>query len=208
MAQENGYVGVKFAARMVGRTWPNNLFSGDSRLDELKYWCKIFHEKGLAPPYKNGSFGNLSFRVEPERSHFVITASNSSLANSADNRFSTVVGVNLQKRIVSAIGLRKPSSEAMVHYIIYRELPEIQAVFHGHSEVISRNLEKLGIRETFKEEPYGTLPLVLQVQEAINRYPEARFIQMKNHGFISFGSTLEEAGGRALFFLDEARKLK
>lgn len=189
-----GYVGVKFRTEMLGTDLPN-----DSRLDRLKYWCKVFHDKGLAPPYEGGSYGNLSFRLRKGEDGFIITASQSGLGESTTNdRFVTVPRVDLRKGIVYAIGSRKPSSEAMVHYAIYHARPDVQAVFHGHCDKISKNAKKIGIPVTLKEEPYGTIALVDRVLEILdNNY----FLEMKNHGFISLGKSLDEAGNLTLEFL-------
>ena len=50
------YEGVKFKTEMIGNDLPD-----DPRLDRLKYWCRVFHNENLAPPYDGGSYGNLSF---------------------------------------------------------------------------------------------------------------------------------------------------
>ena len=188
------YVGVKFKTEMIGKDLPS-----DPRLDRLKYWCNLFYEKGLAPHYKGGSYGNLSFRLKNNEEDFIITASQSGLNESNTNdRFVVVPRVDLGARIVYAIGLRKPSSESMIHYAIYSMRPDIQAVFHGHCDKISRDAEKLGIPVTSKEEPYGTIALVDKVLESLdNLY----FLEMRNHGFLALGKSLDDAGNLALEFL-------
>jgi hypothetical protein len=50
------YSGVKFAAKMIGTNLPT-----DHKLDKLKFWHQVLNIKKLAPPYKGGSFANLSF---------------------------------------------------------------------------------------------------------------------------------------------------
>lgn len=188
------YTGVKFRTEMIGDNLPSDL-----RLDKLKYWCEIFHERGLAPPYDGGSYGNLSFRLK-DNECFIITASQSGLNESTtNNRFVTVTSVDLEKGIVYAIGSRKPSSEAMVHHAIYHARPDVQAVFHGHCDIISRDAEELGIPITFKEEPYGTIALVKRVLETLD---DLSFLEMRNHGFLALGKSLDEAGNLALEFLE------
>jgi len=188
------YTGVKFKTEMVGEDVPNDL-----RLDELKYWCNIFHEKDLAPPYEGGSYGNLSFRLKDNKNSFIITASQSGLDESTtNNRFVTVPRVDLKKGVVYAIGLRKPSSEAMVHYAVYNARPDVQAVFHGHCDKISRDAEKLSVPITSKEESYGTIALVKRVLETLD---DLDFLEMRNHGFLSLGKSLDKAGNLALSFL-------
>ncbi len=189
------YEGVKFKTEMIGKDLPC-----DPRLEKLKYWCKIFHEKGLAPPYKNGSYGNLSFRLK-DGNAFIVTASHTSLADCTTNdKFVKVSHVDLAKGVVYATGSRKPSSESMLHYAIYDARPDIQAIFHGHCEKISKNAEKLGIPITHKEEPYGTINLVKRVLEILD---DSYFLEMRNHGFLSFGKSLDQAGNRALEFLEK-----
>jgi len=106
--------------------------------------------------------------------------------------------MDLESGIVYAIGSRKPSSEAMVHYAIYHARPDIQAVFHGHCDKISRDAEKLGIPITSREEPYGTIALVERVLESLDGLD---FLEMRNHGFLALGKSLDDAGNLALKFL-------
>ena len=198
---ETGYIGIKFATQKLGTRVPN-----DPRLERLKYWCGIFDKNKLAPPYEGGSFGNLSFRVEREKNTLIITASQSGLGESTeDDCFVTVPKIDFEKGIVYAIGIRNPSSEVMVHYAIYCARPEIQAIFHGHCSQISRNANKMGIPTTLKEEPYGTVALVERVLEILGNNS---FLEMKNHGFLSLGGSLDEAGNRALKFLKKCKPEK
>jgi L-fuculose-phosphate aldolase len=188
------YEGVKFRTKMIGKDLPS-----DIRLNKLKHWCIIFHEKDLAPPYDGGSYGNLSFRLKDNEDDFIITASQSGLNESTTNdRFVTIPRVDLEAGIVYAIGSRKPSSEAMVHYAIYHARPNVQAIFHGHCDIISRDAEKLSIPITSKEEPYGTIALVERVLETLD---DLYFLEMRNHGFLALGKSLDEAGNLALEFL-------
>ncbi|MBU0894436.1 MAG: class II aldolase/adducin family protein [Nanoarchaeota archaeon] len=185
------YEGVKFQTEMIGKDLPN-----DSRLKKLKYWCQVFHEKNLAPPYDGGSYGNLSFRLEDGQDKFIITASSSGLNESNTNdRFVTIQRIDLEAAIVYASGSRKPSSEAMVHAAIYHARSDVNAVFHGHCDRISKDAEKLGIPITSREEPYGTTQLVDRVLETLG---DNYFLEMRNHGFLALGKSLDDAGNLAL----------
>ena len=113
----------------------------------------------------------------------------------SDRRFSRVESVDLEKGIVYAHGKNKPSSEAMLHYSIYKARPEINAIFHGHYDDFERLSEKLGIPVTKKEEPYGTMQLVDRVIDILDDH---KFLQMKNHGFIALGEDMDEAGNLTL----------
>ena len=61
------YEGVKFETVFLARKAPR-----EAELSELAHWCRVFHEKNLAPPYDGGSYGTLSFRAGHG---FVITGS-------------------------------------------------------------------------------------------------------------------------------------
>lgn len=72
--------------------------------------------------------------------------------------------------------------------------PDVNAIFHGHDTNMLKNAEKFGVPVTEKEEPYSTLELVEQAKKlCVHKY----FI-LKNHGIISLGKTMHEAGERAV----------
>jgi ribulose-5-phosphate 4-epimerase/fuculose-1-phosphate aldolase len=168
----------------------------DPRLKELKHWCSLFHQHDLAPLYEHGSFGNLSFRIRPDANEFYITATGLKLKEDLSNdHFVKVTAVDLDKQLIESEGSLAPSSESMLHYAIYNERSDINAIFHGHSPVILNQGEKLKLPTTSREEPYGSLDLVKRVLEIMGRH---NFIIMKNHGFLSLGKTMEEAGKQAL----------
>ncbi len=188
------YQGVRFRTEIINREVPK-----DSGLKELKCWCRKFHRYNLAPPYKGGSYGNLSFRLENGKDHFIIRGSRIGLKDKlSDNCFGKVSSADLEERIVYAIGKREPSSESMLHYAIYRHCPLVNAVFHGHSEEILSKGKTIGIPETSKEEPYGTIALVHGILEILDN---ARFLIIKNHGFIALGETMQQAGELTLQIL-------
>jgi L-fuculose-phosphate aldolase len=162
----------------------------DPRLTKLKHWCSEFHRLNLAPLYAGGSYGNLSFRVKPGFNEFVITASRLALKdNLSADAFILVSGVDLKQRVVRAHGRRVPSSESMLHHAVYAARPDINAVFHGHST----HFFTLGLPETAKEEPYGSLALAQSVIPLITKHD---LIVLKGHGFLSLGKDLDEAGRR------------
>lgn len=185
------YRGIKFRNKIVSKGVPK-----DPRIKELKYWCREFHLHNLAPPYKGGSHGNLSFRVQNSKASFIITGSRIGLKKALSNNcFVKVSFVDLEKGIVYSHGTREPSSETLLHFAIYRQRQDVNAVFHGHSKQILSCVNKLKIPETKKEASYGTIELVQSVLEILDGN---LFLVMKNHGFISLGKTMKEAGELAL----------
>lgn len=181
------YLGVKFKTKFIKKEAPK-----DPRIEELKYWCKEFHKHDLAPPYEEGSFGNLSFRLKEGEDQFIITGSKIGLKDELkEDSFVKVVSCDFEKGVIEVCGLREPSSESMLHFAIYQKRSEINAVFHGHSLKIQTLAKKLKIPQTKKEEPYGTPDLVQSVLEILDK---GSFLLMKNHGFLALGKAMQEAG--------------
>jgi ribulose-5-phosphate 4-epimerase/fuculose-1-phosphate aldolase len=183
--------GVKFRTEFRSAAVPT-----DVRLEELKAWCAEFHKRNFAPPYGEFSQGNLSFRIQPGETAFIISGSQVGWKDSlTDDKFVTVHGCDLEKGIVSTSGTRDPSSESMLHFAIYRARNDVQAVFHGHSREILKCVNRLNLPETREKAPYGSMELVRGVMEVLGN---ADFVLMRKHGFISLGATMKEAGERAI----------
>jgi L-fuculose-phosphate aldolase len=178
---------VKFITEIIGKEVPQ-----DPRIEELKYWCGEFHRLNLAPPYKGGSLGNLSFRLKTDEDPFIITGSRVGLKDKlSDDCFVTVHSCDLEEGIVFARGIKEPSSESRLHFAIYNRRKDVNAIFHGHSEKILACSDKLNIPETKQKAPYGSIELVQSVLEILD---DEFFLVMKDHGFISLGKTMKEAG--------------
>ncbi|MBN2250619.1 MAG: class II aldolase/adducin family protein [Candidatus Altiarchaeota archaeon] len=189
------YLGVKYRAVPLGKNVPSDL-----RTDELKKWCTEYYNSGFTPEYEGGSAGNLSYRYKGNQ--FMITGSGiTTKSRILDNSIALVDSCNLEKEIVYYHGARKPSSETMLHYVVYMNRPEINAVFHGHSEKILAKADELGLVQTTKEEKEGTKELANAVLEVLG---QENFIVLKNHGFVSIGKTMQEAGEQAVKVQEKA----
>ena len=185
------YDGVKFKTIRLDESIPKDL-----RLKKLKSWCGKFHDYNLAPPYKGGSYGNLSFRVKKNSDEFIITGSKIGLKDSLLNKcFVRVSDVDLNKGIVYSHGLKEPSSESMLHFAIYHKRKDVNAIFHGHCKEILYHANRSKFCCTSKKEPYGTVKLVKSVLKVLDN---KNFIVMKEHGFIAMGKTIDDAGYIAL----------
>ena len=184
---------VKFKVEFAAGALPE-----DERIEKLSEWCLVFDKNGLTPRF-NGtgrSLGNLSFRVTEGASCFIITGSTlDSKERLSQDDFVKVVETCPEKMIVIAEGTRDPSSESMMHHEIYKRRSDINAVFHGHDKEITANAGLLGVPETGREELPGTAALMGEVMKILG---QNNFIVMKNHGFLSFGKNMDEAGNRAL----------
>ncbi|MBD3204180.1 hypothetical protein GF327_07830 [Candidatus Woesearchaeota archaeon] len=182
------YSGVKFRTVFL-RKKPEH----DPKNKELISWCRKLDEMNLCPCYENGNSGNLSFRKDKG---FVITPSCCFYKDINEKDLVHVIKADNKIRSVFVKGIRKPSSEAVLHLMIYKKRPEINAVFHGHSKKILKKEDEFICTE--EEKPYGTIELVDEVEKIIDK---DNFLIMKNHGFISLGKTMKGAGERVLRIL-------
>lgn len=192
------YSGVKFSSVFHKKEVPQHPL-----LDELKSWCHLFHEKGLAPPYPGGSYGNLSFRTGTHS--FIITGTCIGLKDVISNDcFVEVINCDVAKKEVWINGLRAPSSESFMHWLLYQTRPDMNAVFHGHNELLVKNANTLNIPETPQELPYGTTELAENMAKIMKH---ASFGMMKAHGFVALGTNMPEAGALALHWLKKAEEI-
>ena len=198
---ERKFSAVKFKTVFESRSYPE-----DVRNAELKKWCRIFHDRGLARPHKYGSFGNLSYRAHKGGNSFIITGSGVRFGDEwVEDPFVKVLNCDVEKAIVYAEGTREPSSESLLHYSIYAARPEVNAVFHGHSREVLARADDLGLQQTVTEEPYGSVSLARSVLDVLNDF---FFISIRGHGFIALGTGMEDAGGNACRVQDLIQKGK
>jgi L-ribulose-5-phosphate 4-epimerase len=194
--QAEQYSGVKFKTVFNSKTTPSH-----PNISNLKQWCKIFHKRNLAPPYPGGSYGNISLRVQSAKPEFIITGTQIGMKENLTNeKFVEVLNCDLKKKIVTVTGNRKPSSETMLHYAIYKNFPKVNTILHGHSSELLSNAETLGIPTTTEKQEYGTIKLVDSVLQILKNN---KIIIMKDHGFVAVGNNIDEAGNLVLKFLDE-----
>jgi len=172
----------------------------DTGIDELKDWCERFQKNDLTPEVEGNYTGNLSFRFGEG---FVITASGlKNKQNLGNDCFVYVKDYDKQTNTVYVEGIRKPSSEAVMHNLIYKTHKKVNAVFHGHNDAIVTNGEKLGLPVTEREQESGTKALA---KEALKTLGDNNMIVLKNHGFVSVGKTMKEAGEQALATLKRSK---
>ncbi len=189
------YSGVKFRVNLIARA-----VDLDKRIESLKYWCYIFDKYQLAPPYSGGSYGNLSYRESLSENIFIITGTQIGMKSSlSDDKFVRVTNCDFKKQELQAEGLRLPSSESMLHFAIYNCRPDVNAIFHGHSQEILSSVPKYNWTQTAHEESYGSISLVNSVLDILS--PQTEFFIIKNHGFFAIGKDMTTAGEIALKYL-------
>ena len=178
----DGYVGVKFKALLISRKLPPG--AADC-YDAFHRTGMRLRKHGMTPA--NG--GNVSVRLG---GGFVITSSGCNLGCIEKNELVLVERCNVRSESVHYRGPRKPSSESMMHWLIYRNRPEAGAVIHAHDELATRPELLAGkIEESQREEPYGTIELAHMAIDTFKR--KERIIVLKNHGYVAVGPDLDQA---------------
>jgi len=178
-----GYVGVKFRTVFISHEPP-----ADPRLAELAEWTHRLAGRGVLAT----AMGNLSVRTS---TGLIITPTGTDPAMITPEQFVEVLRVDIAARELTVRGRTKPSSESMLHAAIYGERPDVHAIFHGHDlRVLAADLPA-----TEHEQPYGTPALVQEVLRVAARHD---FFNMRNHGFVSIGKNMDEAGQRIEECLD------
>ena len=184
-----GYKGPLFRTVYISREAPKS-----PKITEIVFWGKIFSDLSLAPSYGAGSHGNMSFRY---RRGCVITATRTDLKNLDAGDFIEIIDCVKEKgeMLVFCNGKRVPSTDAVIHYLIYRERPDIHAILHGHDDLVLEKADQFHIARTGCERESGSLALFREIQKVLAR---KKYLIIRNHGILAFGRTIREAGERAL----------
>ena len=175
-------------------------FPSDSQIVELKEWSKTFQKNGLTPEVEGNYTGNLSFR---SKDGFVVTASAmKDKENLTPDSFVYVKHYNPATNTFNVEGKKKPSSESIMHQLIYDAAKDVNAVFHGHNNTIVATAEELELPITEKEYESGTVELAKEVLKVLENN---KVIVLRNHGFVTLGKNMKEAGELALDVLQKAK---
>src|SRR5262249_42472979 len=141
--------------------------------------------------------GNLSFRTPRG---FVITATRSMLKSGLGWRdFVEVVREDWLGYELHVLGERVPSSDSFLHARIYALRPDVNAVLHGHDDLVLEHADalarELDLVSTGEAMLFGTKEDALETARALGTKD---YIIRKGHGFVAVGRTLDLAGERAL----------
>ncbi|MDR3090189.1 MAG: class II aldolase/adducin family protein [Desulfobulbaceae bacterium] len=192
------YQGTRFVTAFQERRPPSHPF-----VPVLCHWCRVFHERGFAPPYPGGSSGNLSFRVAADA--FIITGTAIGLKdNLAADALVEVVDCDFAAGVVTVCGQRQPSSEAMLHALLYRHFPTVGAVFHGHHALITSQAERFGLPVSRVALPYGSIALA---EAALTLARRGDFFVLRDHGFVATGVDMAACGALCLDWLRKIQNI-
>lgn len=174
------YKGSKFKTIFLSNNLPSTYES-----KELIKWFRKFHDIGIAPEYKLGSSGNLSFRY---KKGFVIKSTKTYFDKI--NEKELVFVEKFEKNTAYVHGRMLPSTELQMHQIIYRNKKDVNAIFHLHDYEIMKHAKKFKIPITRVTEA-GTEKIGYDVLRHVD---DKNFVIMKNHGVVSLGKNMQEAG--------------
>ncbi len=178
----DGYVGVKFQAVRLSDAAPPG---AAARYEAFSEVCAGLRRRDMTPA--NG--GNISTR---HGDGMVITASGSNLGRLEPGELIHVTECREDDEHVCYHGPIEPSSETIMHWLIYRERPEAGAIIHAHDEFATRpELLEGRVIESEREEPYGSVALARVAIDAFQR--AERIIVLKNHGYVAIGPDLTSA---------------
>jgi L-fuculose-phosphate aldolase len=166
------HTGTKFKTMFLGTG-----FGYEDARKEVVMVCKRLAEEGLAP----NRVGNVSRRV---KEGMVITPTGADLGSVLGKDLVLVTDVEESLSLVKVRGFKEPSSEAMMHWFVYKNF-KVGAVIHVHDDVLLGHKKFV---ETEKEYPYGTPELAHEVVKALKK---KRFVVLKNHGVLAAGKDLK-----------------
>ncbi|MEF3075309.1 class II aldolase/adducin family protein [Methylobacter sp. Wu1] len=171
-------------------------------LTEINAWRTVLFRLGLigqcADRYDNIGFGNISRRLEPSSSQFIISGTQTGHIEFLKSKhYCLVTEAEPKRNWLQSRGLCQPSSESLTHASVYAQDPAIQAVIHVHSPEIWRHTKSLDLPHTSADIAYGTVEMTVAVEQLFQSgsLQQASLFTMLGHedGVIAFGNTLQAA---------------
>jgi L-fuculose-phosphate aldolase len=145
--------------------------------------------------------GNVSARLDDERVLVTPTGFHKGFIKEDD-----LVVTDLHGKLLR--GTKKPSSEFLMHELIYAERPEMRAVVHAHPPItVGLALAGVSLAQCVLSEtclvlgailtaPYST-PTTHEVPEVLRPYVrQSNAVVMDRHGALTYGRSLDEAYNR------------
>lgn len=157
--------------------------------DDLRHVKRLYGIGGL-------SYGNLSVRKDPQR--FWMSASGVDKANLREVGRDILMVTDydaeqnaMRLSVPPGVEPRRVSVDAIEHWMIYREHPQVGAILHIHAWMEN-------IRSTQFNYPCGTYQLADAVAEKVREAPDPSraVVGLKNHGLTITGHSLQEILGR------------
>jgi ribulose-5-phosphate 4-epimerase/fuculose-1-phosphate aldolase len=152
---------------------------------EMRHVKRLYGIGGL-------SYGNLSARKDDTRFWMSASGVDKAKLETIGRDIMLVTGFD-EERPAMIISLppdvepRRVSVDAIEHWMIYQEHPEVGAIIHVHAWVD-------GIRSTEMNYPCGTIELAEAVAELVRQEPDPghAIIGLRNHGITVTGESIDE----------------
>jgi L-ribulose-5-phosphate 4-epimerase len=177
---------------------------------EINAWRTVIFRLGLigqdSERYDNLGFGNISQRLNPSSSQFIISGSQTGhLEHLSSEHYSLVVKADPRSNRIQSCGLIKPSSESLTHASIYALDSNIQAVIHVHSPEIWNHTAALNLPHIASGIPYGTVEMAIAVEKLFQsgNLQQTSLFTMLGHedGVVSYGGNMQGAAWELIKYL-------
>lgn len=152
---------------------------------DLRHVMRLFGMGGL-------SYGNLSVRRDENTFWMSASGVNKGKLDQVGRDILLVTDHNPEANamvlsVPPTVEPRRVSVDAIEHFIIYREHPDVGAIIHIHAWMD-------GIKSTHINYPCGTQELALSVSQLVRESPDPSraVVGLKNHGLTITGHSLEE----------------
>jgi L-ribulose-5-phosphate 4-epimerase len=171
-------------------------------METLRGWRTVLKRLGLLGQdparYEGLGFGNLSARDQARPAEFVVTASQTSGAETLDDDgLVRIVRGDLARFWVDALGRQPPSSETLTHAMIYQADAGVNWIFHVHSPEIWRQTRALRLPATPEHVAYGSTAMVQAVAALLEQHsarPLAFTTLGHQDGVFACGAGADDAG--------------
>jgi hypothetical protein len=191
---------------------PDGAIADRALIAQLDAWRTILRRLGVVgqDPSRYGGlgFGNLSARDPDRPDEFLVSASQTgSLARLGERHLVRILGCNLERFWIDAMGREPPSSETLTHAMVYAADRRIGWVFHGHCPEIWQRADDLGLPCTAETVGYGSPAMVRAVAELLERHQSRPLLfATRGHvdGVFACGPTARDTGGLLVSYLAKA----
>ncbi|HEV8361329.1 MAG TPA: class II aldolase/adducin family protein [Candidatus Thermoplasmatota archaeon] len=121
----------------------------------------------------------------------IINTGGSQLAELKDTDFVEIVDYDPSKNRCLLMGKAEPSQDAALHWLIYNNREEVGAIVHWHDPLVLEVQEATQMfPETKEAKPPGSVELAVEALKVLRKSP---FVVLKGAGCLAVGRTPEDA---------------
>jgi len=192
--KDEGY--IKFDCTWIEQELPDKQIA-----NKLNVWRQKLYNQELIGVYADGiGYGNISCRL-PDDTFLISGTATGNIKQLTDVHYTRVTSFNIVNNSLTCKGPIKASSESLTHAIIYKTLPEVNAVVHIHHHDLWRKLLNK-VATTSPKVAYGTPEMALEISRLLKSANaiDKKILVMAGHedGLIAYGENLGEAANNLL----------